>query len=181
VIGGDHYNPFTNTVHLYSDVQGIAVHEAGHSKDFARRRYKGTYAAFYLLPVTPLWYEAIATNDALSYLRVEGTLSDEQAADRILYPAYGTYVGNSLGYAVPAWGNPLYIVGVVGGHVAGRIQARRIEEERPAGVQQVNYEQPAPQEPPQPTAVAPAPGTAPPPPPEMPPELVPDSIDRQMP
>jgi len=170
VIGGDHYNPFTNTIHIYSDVQGIAVHEAGHAKDFARRRYKGTYAAVYLLPVTPLWYEAIATNDALSYLRVEGTLSDEQAADRILYPAYGTYVGNSLGYAVPVWGNPLYIAGVVGGHIAGRVQANRITEERPAGIQAVRFEQPQLQEP------LSVPADASSPPPEPSPDLVPETL-----
>ena len=83
LIGGDHYNPFTNTLHIYSDVPAVAIHAGGHAKDFARRRYKGTYAAIYLLPVAPLWYEAIATNDALSYLRAEGSLSDEQAADKI--------------------------------------------------------------------------------------------------
>ncbi|MEO8495709.1 MAG: hypothetical protein ABI614_11605, partial [Planctomycetota bacterium] len=104
VIGGDHYNPFTNTVSVYSDVPAVALHEGGHAKDFARRYYKGTYAAGYLLPVTPLWYEAVATNDALSYLRAEGTLEDEQAADRVLYPAYGTYLGDSLSTVVPAVG-----------------------------------------------------------------------------
>src|SRR5262249_30584448 len=27
VIGGDHYNPFTNTVHIYSDIPAVALHE----------------------------------------------------------------------------------------------------------------------------------------------------------
>jgi hypothetical protein len=131
LIGGDHYNPFTNTVHLYSDVPAIALHEAGHAKDFARRYYKGTYAAIYLLPVAPLWYEAIATNDAISYVRAEGTVEDERAADRVLYPAYGTYVGNSASSIVPGLGTPLYLAGVVGGHIAGRIQARRLVDKTP--------------------------------------------------
>lgn len=143
LIGGDHYNPFTNTLHIYSDVPAVAIHEGGHAKDFARRRYKGTYAAIYLLPVAPLWYEAIATNDALSYLRAEGSLADEQAADKILYPAYGTYVGNSISSFVPALGTPLYLAGVLGGHAAGRFQAMRLEKERPGTVQQSGYEVPA--------------------------------------
>ena len=140
LIGGDHYNPFTNTVSIYSDVPSVAIHEGGHAKDFARRYYKGTYAAGYLLPVTPLWYEAVASNDAVSYLRAEGTLADEQAANRVLYPAYGTYLGESISTVVPALGTPLYVAGVLGGHLAGRIQARRVASQRPEVIQQVNFE-----------------------------------------
>lgn len=143
LIGGDHYNPFTNTVHIYSDVPAIAIHEGGHAKDFARRYYKGTYAAGYLLPVTPLWYEAVATNDALSYLRAEGRVEDEQAADRILFPAYGTYVGNSISTFVPALGTPFYLAGVVGGHIAGRVQASRLARTAQDQVQQASFNVPA--------------------------------------
>ena len=42
ILGGDNYNPFTNTINLYSDHPAIALHEAGHAKDFSRRTYKGT-------------------------------------------------------------------------------------------------------------------------------------------
>ena len=146
LIGGDHYNPFTNTVNIYSDVPAVAIHEGGHAKDFARRYYKGTYAAGYLLPVTPLWYEAVASNDTLSYLRAEGTLEDEQAADRVLYPAYGTYLGESISTVVPALGTPLYVAGALGGHLAGRVQARRIASQRPEVAQQVNFEELPPAE-----------------------------------
>ncbi|MDA0835103.1 MAG: hypothetical protein O2955_10235 [Planctomycetota bacterium] len=113
-------------------VQAITTYgtEGGHAKDFAGRYYKGTYAAGYLLPITPLYYEAVATNDVLSYLRAEGSLEDEQAADRILYPAYGTYLGNSISTVVPGAGTPLYLAGVLGGHVVGRVQADRIVDER---------------------------------------------------
>lgn len=129
IFGGDHYNPFTETIHLYSDVPAVAVHEGGHAKDFATRYYKGTYAAGYLLPITPLWYEAVATNDAVSYFRAEGRLEDELEAYRVLYPAYGTYVGNAAGNLAPGGGTPLYLLGVAGGHVAGRLQARRVQIE----------------------------------------------------
>ena len=36
--GGDHYNPYTNTINIYSDHRAIVLHEGGHAKDFARRR-----------------------------------------------------------------------------------------------------------------------------------------------
>ena len=39
MFGSDHFNPYTNTIHLYSNIPAIAIHEAGHSKDFARRKW----------------------------------------------------------------------------------------------------------------------------------------------
>ena len=116
VFGSDHYNPFTNTIHLYSNVPAIAIHEAGHSKDYARRKWKGTYAAIYGLPFAPLSQEAIATNDALSYIVANRDLEAQQEAYEILYPAYGTYVGNAIAGPVPHG----YSIGLIGGHIAGR-------------------------------------------------------------
>ncbi len=95
LFGGDNYNPFTNTIHLYSDRRAIALHEGGHAKDFAgRSRFgKGLYAGMRLLPLLPLVQEAAATGDALAYEREQGGSEDEKRAYRTLYPAYGTYVG----------------------------------------------------------------------------------------
>lgn len=116
VFGSDHYNPFTNTIHLYSNIPAIALHEAGHSKDYARRKWKGTYAAIYSLPFVPLSQEAIATNDALSYIVANRDLGAQQEAYEILYPAYGTYVGNAISGPIPQG----YFVGLIGGHIVGR-------------------------------------------------------------
>jgi hypothetical protein len=116
VFGNDHYNPFTNTIHLYSDIPAIALHEAGHSKDSARRKWKGTYAAIYGLPFVRLSQEAIATNDALSYIVANRDLEAQQEAYEILYPAYGTYVGSAISGPVPHG----YFIGLIGGHIAGR-------------------------------------------------------------
>ncbi len=85
-VGGDHYNPFTNTISLYSDIPAVAIHEGGHAKDFAQRTYKGTYAAAYvLLPGVPLYHEAKATSDALAYIREHETFEQEREAYRTLY------------------------------------------------------------------------------------------------
>lgn len=129
VLGGDHYNPFTNTLHIYSDVPAVAIHEAGHSKDFAKRYWKGTYAAVYLLPVVPLWHEAKATSDALAYIHNEGDPLEEEKAYEVLYPAYGTYVGGAISDIVPGGGLPFYLAGVVGGHIAGRFKSWQVESE----------------------------------------------------
>lgn len=132
LFGGDYYNPFTNTINLYTDVPAVAIHEGGHAKDFARRTWKGTYAAGYVLPGAPLWYEAVATNDALGYLHTEGSVEEEQDAYRILYPAYGTYISGTISDFAP-WNSELVLAAtVIPLHVAGRMKGRQAIANRPA-------------------------------------------------
>lgn len=116
-IGGDSYNPFTDTVALYSDPPSIALHEAGHAHDFNKRRFKGTYAAIRLIPFVDLYQEFQATEHAFDYLIESGHRQEELAAYKLLYPAYGTYVG---GYFIfPG----TTLIGALCGHIWGRIKA----------------------------------------------------------
>lgn len=134
LVGGDHYNPFTNTISLYSDHPAIALHEAAHAKDFARRRFKGTWAAAYLLPVVGLKHEAIATSDTLTYLAETEQTGLQQAAYQILYPAYGSHVAGQINRFVDAPGS--LAVGaacIIPGHLIGRWKAARLDRIRPAG------------------------------------------------
>jgi len=133
IFGGDHYNPFTNTIHIYSDIPAIALHEGAHAKDFARRKWKGTYGVAYLLPAVPLYHESVATADVFAYLEEQGDRDAQAAAARILYPAYGTYAGSAAGSVVPSYASPLYWTGLLGGHVAGRREANRILTQPPTG------------------------------------------------
>jgi hypothetical protein len=132
LFGGDHYNPFTDTIHLYSNVPSVALHEGAHAKDFARRKYKGTYAFAYLLPVVPLYHESVASRDVVAYLESVGTPEEQAAAAKILYPAYGTYVSSAIGTFVPGYTDPIFIASVLGGHAAGRWEANRILKAQPA-------------------------------------------------
>ena len=135
VFGGDNYNPFTNTVSIYSDVPAIALHEGGHAKDFSRRRFPGTYAAVYLLPGAPLWHEGVATNDALSYLHEYGTAEEQREGYRLLYPAYGTYLGGATNDLLPTrapGGLIIYGTAVLSGHALGRIRAAQIPDSPPS-------------------------------------------------
>jgi hypothetical protein len=102
------------------------LHEAGHAKDFARRKWKGTYAAVRILPIVPLIQEAIATSDALGYLEARENVSAQQEAYEILYPAYGTYVGAEI----KALGPFGVVFGALGGHAIGRWKSWKLEEQR---------------------------------------------------
>ena len=114
---GDYYNPYTNTVHLYSDHPAISLHEAGHAHDFAGRTYRGTYSLARFIPFVDLYQEWDATSEAITYLKEAGHRETEINAYKILYPAYGTYVGS---YVFPPVGT---VVGAVLGHVRGRHKA----------------------------------------------------------
>lgn len=133
IFGGDHYNPFTQTIHIYSDIPAIALHESAHAKDFTRRQHQDAYAAAYLL--LPLWHETIATEDVFAYLEDHGDRKQSAEAYRILYPAYGTYVGNTLGGFAGSYALPIYLAGVAVGHVNGRILAGNLpaSESTPRG------------------------------------------------
>jgi hypothetical protein len=125
ILGGDNYNPYTDTINLYSDVRAVAVHEGGHAKDLAARRFKGAYAFAYSLPVLTLYAEARASNDAVSHQYAYGSVEEEKEAYRILYPAMGTYIGGTFGGNLLS---PWYLAGVVPGHVIGRVKAARVND-----------------------------------------------------
>jgi hypothetical protein len=114
---GDYYNPWTNTVHLYSDHPAVSLHEAGHVNDFSKKRFKGTYALVSVLPFVDLYLEWQASKETIVYLRDTNQRELELSAYKILYPAYGSYVG---GYIFPPIGTA---GGVILGHVAGRSEA----------------------------------------------------------
>ena len=114
---GDHYNPYTDTVHLFSDDRAVALHELGHATDWARTKYKGTYALIRIVPFINLPQEAEATKIAIDYLEVKDQREDLLHAYEILYPAFGTYAGS---YAFPYVGS---IAGAAVGHVTGRQEA----------------------------------------------------------
>ena len=110
------YNPFTNTVHIYSDDAAVILHEAGHADDFAKQPYPGIYATLRLLPIVDLYQEYVATDTAITYLISKQDRKTELHAYKILYPAYGTYVGAYI----PPYGS---LAGALVGHVLGRSKA----------------------------------------------------------
>lgn len=135
VFGGDSYNPYTNTINLYSDHISVVLHEAGHAKDYAQSQYKGVYAASRMIPLVPLYQEALATGETVGYHREEQAPEQEKDDYRVLYPAYGTYIAGE-GLSIASWFGPVsypVILAVqagvaIPGHIVGRIKAAQVEE-----------------------------------------------------
>ncbi len=69
LVGGDHFNPLTNTIRVFSSDLPVLLHEAGHAKDYVRHEWKGTsFILLRLLPGFDLIQEATASTDAIRYL-----------------------------------------------------------------------------------------------------------------
>ena len=130
--GGDNYNPYTNTINIYSYHPSIVIHEGGHSKDMAKRTYKGSVSALRVLPLVPLYQEAVATGDAIGYDRDKCLVEEEKEDYKILYPAYGTYIaGEGLQWVdVSIWVSyAVSFAAALVGHAVGRTKAVFVEEQ----------------------------------------------------
>ncbi len=103
----------------------IALHEGGHAKDFTRRNLPGTYGLVAGLPFVNLWPEAIASGDAIAYAEKQGEPALEKETYRILYPAYGTYLGGNVANLLVA---PIAVPIYAGTVVAGRTKANGVSE-----------------------------------------------------
>jgi hypothetical protein len=117
--GGDHFNPFTNTINVYSGDVTILLHEAGHSKDYTEHEMKGTsFALPRIIPGIDLLQEAKASSDAIRFLQCVRDEKDELRAYRTLIPAYFTYIG-----AYAPGGLIVFLPIVAVGHITGRVQS----------------------------------------------------------
>ncbi|HLC91161.1 MAG TPA: hypothetical protein VJI15_05330 [Candidatus Nanoarchaeia archaeon] len=121
----DHYNPFTKTAIIYSDVPAIARHELGHAKDFSERTFPTWYALSRSIPGIDLFQEGKAT----MYAHESMAPKDKWQTGRYLVPAYATYVGGYLSL-IAFWGTgSAPAAGVVGlaalaaGHIIGNMYA----------------------------------------------------------
>lgn len=123
LIISDFYDPFSNTVNIYSDDVSIALHELGHAKDFAHRRWRGTYAITRKFPGINLYQEAIATKTAIDYLEKYGPDDEWIKAPNTLYPAYSSYCGSYLHFVPFGW-----LGALLGGHAAGRYKSHQIKK-----------------------------------------------------
>lgn len=119
VFGGDRYNPYSDSLYVYSDVAPLGMVEGAYARDVKDRTRPGTYAFFQEFPVLCLWHETLATNTTLDYVAQNGSVDDYDRAVHLLYPRYGAAAGQSVEAFLPF--QPFAtLTGAVAGHAAGR-------------------------------------------------------------
>lgn len=124
IFGTDHYNPYTNTISIFSDAPAIAIKEGSRARDVRSRIYPGSYAAVNSLPLISMWYETVATQYAFDY--IESDRPDVvQEGYHLLYPAYGAHLGSDLASFTTVPNLIGAAVGAIPGHVVGRYRGQR--------------------------------------------------------
>lgn len=124
IFGGDFYHPATNSVNLFSDHAGIALHELGHALDFKKRKYPGIYSLIRYIPFVALYQEYKASQYAIQFLKEKKYLKGEINSYRILYPAYSTYVFGAIFEFLPSpIAVVMYFPFILLGHVLGSVHA----------------------------------------------------------
>ena len=114
VLGGDWYNPFTDTINLYSDLPEFAISEAAYAMDVRSRKNPGAYAALKEIPFVGLSHETRSTEATLNYFSQQDSERYEEARN-ILIPNYGADWGGQIAAFLP-YGN---VIGrIVGGATA---------------------------------------------------------------
>ncbi len=126
IFGGDHYNPYTDTVHVYSDIPSLALEQSAYAKDVHHRPHPGTYAAVHGLPLVRLGRERRNKNDVLSYVDRYGTIQERIEARHTLQPQFGSEVGGDIGQLLPQVQPLVKLTGAIVGHAVGRTQGHRI-------------------------------------------------------
>jgi hypothetical protein len=128
VFGDDNYNPYTDTVSIYSDIPALALEQGGHAKNVKGRPQPGTYASVFSLPLLALFPEKQAKDYALEYIAWEGTPAEAAAAVKTLYPQYGMEAGGQAMALVPGAGPLFMIAGAGVGHAVGYYDAPKREK-----------------------------------------------------
>ncbi len=130
VIGGDWYNPYTNSLYINSDVEALVLHEAAYAKDIHSRSLPGTYTAVNHVPLLWLWRQSVCVNDILSYARKNHNWDVEKQTYHVVFPLIGAHTGMSVSPLAPFGFEPLLgLGGALVGHATGRtVSAYRSRE-----------------------------------------------------
>ena len=125
IFGRDEYNPFTNTVSIYSDAPVMGLAPSAYAFDVHRRDSPGTYATFQSLPLIAMYHETIATKDVIDYTLAKGNFHSAEVR-HILYARYGTEAGGEVGRFIPGSGTVFEVAGAIGGHSVAGLQSDKV-------------------------------------------------------
>jgi hypothetical protein len=130
VFGSDKYNPYTDSIYIYSDIPCLAQEQAGQAKIVHARPHPGTYAALTSLPVVRLWPAKQRKDEVLDYTLAYGTAAQQEEATRIFYSEFGAEVGGQASIFLGS-NLPLTLAGAGIGHVAARIKPNTTASDPP--------------------------------------------------
>ena len=122
IFGRDEYNPYTNTVSLYSDMPSLGLAEAAYAHDIRNRQFPGTYAAVQTLPLVAMWHETLATDEVINYVAIHATPNQLHEVRRDLYARYGIALGGEVSSVLPDGGLVIEVIGAASGHTLASIQ-----------------------------------------------------------
>ncbi len=137
--GGDHYDFASNTIHLFSNDASAALHACGHAKDYNQQEYPTLYALTKELPLVgplaALYQEAVASENAITYLREKKSGEGVRQAFTLLIPAFFSHLAkialkpkvsllSLLLFPTITTKNYVKFLGIIAiGHCLGRIMA----------------------------------------------------------
>ncbi|MCR9197308.1 MAG: hypothetical protein NXI04_01565 [Planctomycetaceae bacterium] len=129
LFGADEYNPFTQSISLYSDRASLALREGAHAKNAIESRYPGLWASSMYVPGSPMWVDTLSTREVIRYTKQTGNRKLEREAYLVLFPAFGSRLGSSAtlfldaGAGQAAQGSLALV-----GHAVGRTMAFRVSD-----------------------------------------------------
>lgn len=122
LFGKDEYNPYTNSLYVYSDMPMLGLAEAAYAKDVSGRQRPGTYAAVQELPLVSLWHESLATDEVLNYVCIHGNSEQIEEVRQDLYARYGIETAGAVGQVLPDGSGLFQIIGAASGHIAAAVE-----------------------------------------------------------
>ena len=129
LFGADEYNPFTQSISLYSDRASLALREGAHAKNAIESRFPGLWASSMYIPGSPIWVDTLSTREVIRYTQETGDRKLEREAYLVLFPAFGARLGSSAtlfldaGAGQAAQGSLALV-----GHAVGRTMAFRVSD-----------------------------------------------------
>jgi hypothetical protein len=125
IFGNDQYNPYTNTVNIYSDVPSIGMTETAYAYDVQTRNNPGLYSFSQDIPLLDMWHHDLSTDRTITHLEKYGTAEELKEAYHVLYPRYGVNLGGGVGSYVGASGI-FELGGALAGHAYGRYESSQV-------------------------------------------------------
>lgn len=141
-VGGDSYNPYTDSIYVYSDIPAVAVEQGAQAKNVHWREHPGTYASIYSLPVLSLFPGKAAKSEVYEYVALNGTYDEQLATRDALYPKYGMEIGGQTAYLVPGSSIVFSLAGAGVGHVVDAVSPAPAVGAEPFAQAAAKFQQP---------------------------------------